>query len=81
MLLVTPPDDVIEAVSPVAVKVCTRDRAVSKFLQPDGFLSPATTRNSTDVLWAGVAGADVCVVVHPAVTAVAIISAQSVPVE
>jgi hypothetical protein len=30
----------------VAVKVCTRAKAESKRWQDDGFLSPATTRNS-----------------------------------
>src|SRR5580693_388466 len=45
MLLVMPPADLSEALSPVAVKVWTRERAASNCLQADGFLSVATTRN------------------------------------
>src|SRR5260370_41023009 len=46
MLLVMPPADRSEALSPVAVKVCTRARGASNCLQADGFLAVATTRNS-----------------------------------
>jgi hypothetical protein len=46
MLLLTPPADLTEAVSPVAVNVCTRDKAASNCVQADGFLLVATTRNS-----------------------------------
>src|SRR5260370_14400809 len=46
MLLVMPPADRSEALSPVAVKVCTRARAASNCLQAEGFLAVATTRNS-----------------------------------
>jgi hypothetical protein len=47
--LVTPPAERTEAVSPVAVKVCTRDRALSNCRQADGFLSVGVTLNSMAV--------------------------------
>lgn len=49
MLLVMPPAEVTEAVSPVALNVWTRDSAVSNRVQPAGFLS-GTTRNSIGAL-------------------------------
>jgi hypothetical protein len=49
MLLVTPPADLIEAVLPVCVKVCTRDNAASHCWQAEGFRSVGTTRNSMGV--------------------------------
>ncbi|MBL6616055.1 MAG: hypothetical protein ISP49_06210 [Reyranella sp.] len=73
MVLVIPPADVTEAVSPVAVNVWTRDNAASKRVHPAGFLS-ATTRNWMGALAVGAAaagagGVDACCVEHPAVIA------------
>jgi hypothetical protein len=48
MLLVMPPADVTETVSPAALNVWTRDRAASNRVQPAGFLS-GTTRKSMGV--------------------------------
>src|SRR5262249_54066750 len=85
MLLLMPPAEVTEAVSPVALKVWTRDSAASNRVQPAGFLS-GTTRNSMGVLEGVVVGikgcgADACCVVHPAMTALAMASAKNVPVK
>jgi hypothetical protein len=45
MLLVMPPAEVTEAVSPVALKVWTRDSAASNRVQPAGFsLGPPETQ-------------------------------------
>jgi hypothetical protein len=75
MLLVIPPADVTEAVSPAAVKEWTRDSAASKRVHPAGFLS-AITRNSMGPftvggVGGGACGVDACCVEHPAVTATA----------
>ena len=75
MLLVMPPAEVTVAVSPVALKVWTRDSAASNRMHPAGFLS-GTTRNSMGapgVMAAGVdgCGAAACCVVQPAMTAAA----------
>jgi hypothetical protein len=76
MLLLIPPADVTEAVSPVAAKEWTRDSAASKRVHPAGFLS-GTTRNSmgaltVDGVCVGGCDVDACCVEHPAVTATAI---------
>src|SRR5262245_11771602 len=76
MLLLMPPAEVTEAVSPVALNVWTRDSAASNRVQPAGFLS-GTTRNSMGVPGAAVVGVDACCVEHPAITA----SANNVPVK
>ena len=75
MLLVIPPADVTEAVSPVAVKEWTRDSAASNRVHPAGFLS-GITRKSMGALTAegvgvGACGVDACCVEHPAETATA----------
>src|SRR5512139_147848 len=80
MLLVMPPADVTEAVSPAAVKEWTRDSAASNRVHPAGFLS-GTTRNSMGALTVGgvgadACGADACCVEHPAVTATAMATTQ-----
>src|SRR5262245_45606658 len=85
MLLVMPPAEVTEAVSPVALNVWTRDNAASNRVQPAGFLS-GTTRNSMGVpeVATGAAdacGVDACCVEHPAITALAIANAKNVPVK
>jgi hypothetical protein len=76
MLLVTPPAEVTEAVSPVAQNVWTRDSAASNRMHPAGFLS-GTTRNSMGAFGAGAVCVDACDVddgcaEHPPVTAAAI---------
>ena len=85
MLLLMPPAEVTEAVSPVALNVWTRDSAASNRVQPAGFLS-GTTRNSMGVPVAAVVcvdacGVDACCVEHPAMTALAIASAKNVPLK
>ena len=85
MLLVMPPAEVTEAVSPVAVKVWTRDSAASNRMQLAGFLS-GTTRNSMGALMPAAdrvdaCGADACCVEHPVMTAPAKASAEHVPVK
>src|SRR5512139_3645751 len=75
MLLVMPPADVTEAVSPAAVKEWTRDSAASNRVHPAGFLS-GTTRNSMGALTVGGVGAGACCVEHPAVTATAMATTQ-----
>src|SRR5262245_7326231 len=84
MLLLMPPAEVTEAVSPVALNVWTRDSAASNRVQPAGFLS-GTTRNSMGVPVAAVACVDACGVdaccEHPAMTTLAMASAKNVPVK
>src|SRR5262249_53933209 len=84
MALVIPPAEVTDAVSPVALKVWTRDSAASKRMHPAGFRS-GTTRNSMGAAGAsavGVAacGADACCGVQAAMKALAVASARDVPV-
>ena len=49
MVLEIPPADVSDAVAPVRVRVCTRDKAASNLWQDEGLPLSATTRNSMGV--------------------------------
>src|SRR5262245_30242467 len=79
MLLVMPPGEAMEAVSPVSVNVGGRDSGQCDFEQPIGFPSSGSNRNTmgapgsaTDAADAG--GVNACCVEHPAMRALAVAS-------